>query len=308
MTKVAARNIYVLQKMNKLSLTASARTVAGAVFLVSGLAKALDADYFGSILVAYGADLLYYAAPPIVFTELLLGLALVFGVRPKLTATAAIAMVVVFTAVYTYGAIFIDIKNCGCFGRIPLLDTSPTITYIRNILLISALLVVAKSKHKSSADISPELLTVCMLMMFSGAFICGNTLRYPDRTGKADHFKPIAVSEHVLSKFVKTSPDSTYLVTIFSYTCPHCINSVGNIEQYERLGVVDKIIGLAVDNPDEERRFKEIFRPSFEIRNYPIEELAELSVEFPVSFMVQRDSVRWIIPGELPSAYFLKVR
>lgn len=277
---------------------------AGMIFLLSGLAKAFDADHFGNILAAYGFGQFYFAAPVIVFAELMVGLALIFDIVPRYTAFAGLMMIAVFTGAYSYGLIFADIRDCGCFGRITFLNSSPTGLYIRNSILAAALFFIARQRCAGNA--LPLIATASLCLAFTGGFICGNTFsRVSVRFGSDKIFAPIALAQHPLQKFIKTDRDSTYMVTVFSYTCPHCINSIGNIEQYERFGVVDAVIGLCVENTDAEAVFREKFQPKFRILNYPMDELSKLSYEFPISYIIRNDSITGMIPGEVPSAYFI---
>lgn len=280
------------------------RTVASVVFIVSGLAKAFDSDYFGNIMTSYGVDWFYGFAPLVVFAELLLGLALMFEVRTKYTAAAAAVLVLTFTVAYTYGVVVADVKDCGCFGHLKLTDSWPAAVYIRNAILLGGLIYVFVKSPSESHEMPAQVFYVSAGLVFAGAFICGNTfeqrIKYHRQT---DAFEPIALSQHPLHGIIDTSADSTYMVTVFSYTCPHCINSIGNIEQYERFGVVDRVIGVSVENPQAEVEFRRVFRPSFTILNHSIQEVAEITVNFPVSYFIKRDSVVGVITGEVPSAY-----
>ena len=280
------------------------RVFTGLVFIISGLAKAFDADHFGNILAAYGFEQLYFAAPVIVFAELMVGLALIFDIVPRYAAFAGIIMITVFTGAYSYGLIFAGIRDCGCFGRITFLNSSPTGLYIRNSILVAALFFIARQRYTVNALSFVAAASLCLI--FTGGFICGNTFsRVSIRFGSDKSFTPISLTQHPLRKFVKTSSDSTYMVTVFSYTCPHCINSIGNIEQYERFGVVDAAIGLCVENIDAEAVFRDKFQPKFRILNYPMDELTKLSYEFPTSYIIRNDSIVGMISGEVPSAYFI---
>lgn len=284
------------------------RVAIGIVFLVSGFSKAYDTDYFGSIMASYGIENLYVLAPLIILTELVLGLALIFGIYTRYATAFSMAMVLTLTTIYTYGHIFVDIKDCGCFGHISFMDGKPWLVYSRNILLLSGLAYIFQ-KHPSDTDTPLRLSIVCVntLVVFAGAFMCGNTFKWhSNRVWQPDTFEAIALSQHSLHDFVETSVDSTYMVTVFSYTCPHCLNSMGNIEQYEKAGIVDRVIGIAVENPDAEVEFHDVFTPSFIIKNYSFDSVSKLSTEFPISYFIKRDSIIGIMTGEVPSAYFLR--
>lgn len=282
------------------------RTVLGFAFVLSGLTKAFDVNHFSAILSSYGIDQLYLLSPVIIFAELLLGLSLIFDLRTKIAAGASTLMLLVFTIGYTYGNLVFDIKDCGCYGNIEFLKTSPLMVYIRNILLIGCSVWVYFQTSNSNKPISDFVYYATILIVFVVAFGCGYTFPHNIFKGsdKADSFDSIALSDHPLNKFITTSADSTYLVTVFSYTCPHCLNSMGNIEQYQNFNVVDKVIGIGLDSGDEQEGFRNILRPSFQILNYPEEQIIDLTLEFPTAFFIKNDSIIKIIQGEMPSAYF----
>ncbi|MDR0371204.1 MAG: hypothetical protein LBH80_05055 [Prevotellaceae bacterium] len=107
----------------------------------------------------------------------------------------------------------------------------------------------------------------------------------------------------ILKEFVSTSKDSTYLVFTFTYLCPHCMNSIENLNRYESSGSVDKVIGIALEDSIAEYRFKEIFKPEFSIRNYPAGTLFRLTNSFPVAYYIKNDSIMAELSGELPCSY-----
>lgn len=296
-----------LTRMNVNKYVLYIRVTIGAVFITSGIAKAADSDYFASLLTLYGADIFYWLAPFIIFIEFILGLALLFGLYTKISALATALLLILFTAGYSYGLLFLDIKNCGCFGRMQILPNSPIIFYIRNIVIFCGLIYVSiKSPHNSTGS-SMFTLLVCLSLTFSCAFICGNTFKWDRIHLKTlNKFEPIALSQHPLGHLIVTSADSTYMVTVFSYTCPHCLNSIGNMEQYAKFGIVDHTIGIALDNTAAEEEFKEYFHPSFCIYNYPFDTLSTLKVNFPTTFFIKHNYIIGVMSGEIPSAYFLR--
>lgn len=293
--------------MDKRFFVSFAKVAAGLVFIVSGLAKSFDSDYFGNIMISYGSDMLYGVAPFIVFLELVVGLALIFNIYPVYAACAGIVLIATFSLIYLYGLLFAGITSCGCFGRISFLDASPVSVFIRNGILSVTLAAVALADTSAKTrHVSLSVFAVAVCFMSVCAFICGNT--FVGKTisfhARRNVFKPTSLSEHILHEFVHADKDSTYMVTAFSYTCPHCLNSIGNMEQYERFGIVDRVIGLCVENEAEEAKFKKVFRPLFCIENHPLDEIMKISQELPVSYFIRNDSVVGVVSGEIPSAYF----
>ncbi|MDE6633666.1 MAG: DoxX family membrane protein, partial [Bacteroidaceae bacterium] len=283
------------------------RISVGIVFLVSGMAKAYDTNYFGGIMASYGIEELYVLAPLVIFAELLLGLSLAFGIYTRYAAALTMAMVLILSTIYAYGDNIVGVKDCGCFGRMPFISEIPWLVYFRNTLLFGCAAYIFRKNPTNDIPLQAHVYFTNVIVVFTGAFLCGKTFKW--RTNKMrqpERFEAVALSQHTLRNFVETSPDSTYMVTVFSYTCPHCLNSIGNIEQYEKNGIVDHVIGVAVENPTAEAEFNDVFHTSFPINTYPIEIVSKLSTEFPVSYFIKRDSIVGIMTGEVPSAYFLR--
>ncbi len=82
------------------------RILLGAIFLFSGVAKGLTPGEFTHQVAGYGIlgpRLSAVAAPALIVFEIVLGVALVCAVRPLLTATASIALLLVFIGIEAYG-------------------------------------------------------------------------------------------------------------------------------------------------------------------------------------------------------------
>lgn len=136
----------------------------------------------------------------------------------------------------------------------------------------------------------------CVIAFFSGY---SSRNLYYDKTNEGS--KPIAVSESPLNDLIVTHPDSTYLVFAFSYSCPHCLNSIANINEYEKLKVVDKVIGITrkkINHDD----FNQWFNPKFTIIEIATEKKM-IAKELPTSYYIRNDSIIQIYQGEMPCAF-----
>lgn len=278
----------------------------GVAFIFSGLSKAFAANYFGEILSSYGCEMFYWLSPIIILGELMLGLCLFWDVYPKWSAAVTAIVLICFTGIYMYGHLALGIKDCGCYGKVKFLNQSGVVFYIRNLLFLCGVLWVYSHSNSEPKPISKTIISGSSIILIVAAFVCGYTLSEPkgNTTIFAKSFQPITLVEHPLSRYIGTSADSTYLVTVFSYSCPHCINSMGNIEQFEKLKVVDKVIGLGVYNEVDAADFRKILIPSFGVTNYTVEQISDLTLEFPTTYFIRNDSIVNVIQGEVPSAYF----
>ncbi|GHT74108.1 hypothetical protein AGMMS50262_06430 [Bacteroidia bacterium] len=274
-------------------------SISGVIFLISGIAKSLDISVFSDTIASYGFENLRILSPLIILTEVFLGLLLIFHIRLKNTAFASTFVVILFTSIYSYGLIFKGIEDCGCFGKITALNTYPVFTFIRNALL-TGMLVYVWRESENKPIVNEWIIGTILLLMCLTAFMSGYTYR---NIGRNEKFKAIAIENSVLKEFITTSNDFTYLVFAFTYSCPHCLNSIENLKQYESSGVVDKVIGLASDDSVAEKRFREIFNPDFLIKNYPAETLFHLTNSFPQAYYIKNNSIVMKLSGELPCSY-----
>lgn len=106
----------------KQSLLLAARLLLGLIFLVSALAKFFSLAAFGESLSSFGlfssaiVPVLTYLLPTL---ELLLALALLFGVQVEKTAQLCAVLLVIFIAAAASAAISgVEVENCGCFGEL----------------------------------------------------------------------------------------------------------------------------------------------------------------------------------------------
>jgi len=281
--------------------------LVGIVFLVSGIGKAVAAYEFSQILTQYGFDALQYLAPLIIIVEITIGLLLFFYIRLKQTSLLALGFVTVLSLVFLYGLFFVNITDCGCFGHFTFLNTSPFFTIIRNLILTGILLFIffKSDKARKATDKSEIIIMTCILCAV--CFVTGYT--YVESNDNTTKYltKDIAIEKSELKDFFNPSKDSTYLVFAFSYSCPHCYNSIENLKQYERLKVVDKVIALTYHaDRTTVSRFNALFQPNFQINNYRPEQLLRLTNNFPVSYYIKHNAIKMEIRGLLPCGYLLR--
>ncbi|MTE28230.1 BT_3928 family protein [Winogradskyella ouciana] len=132
------------------------RILVGALFIISGFIKLNDPLGFSYKLQEYfGEDVLNmeflipYALLISVFVvvfEVVLGVFLLIGYKPKFTVYSLLAMIVFFTFLTFYSAYFDKVKDCGCFGDA--LKLTPWESFTKDvILLVLILILVYGLKH-----------------------------------------------------------------------------------------------------------------------------------------------------------------
>ncbi len=280
--------------------------ICGAIFTISGVMKALDSGAFARLLGEYGIPYFEYFAPVIIIVEILIGVMLMLRVWERPVALVSTFMVTIFTCGFTYGLFFHNIEDCGCFGQAEILNTSPVLLYVRNCLLLIMLIDITlhSPQNKLHSIFTPISSTLFATILVGGcimSFITGNTFRHIHSPYKVDNTpaKAVAIKDSPLRDLITTHPDSSYLVFAFTYKCPHCLNSIANLNNYETSRVVDRVIAIAKGDAQAETHFREQFNPTFRIINNA-KGLKSLTKDFPKSFYIVRDSIIVDFAGELP--------
>ncbi|MBV7268421.1 BT_3928 family protein [Winogradskyella luteola] len=126
------------------------RVFVGVLFIISGFIKLNDPLGFSYKLQEYfGEDVLNleflipYALLISVFVvvfEVVLGVFLLIGYKPKFTVYSLLAMIVFFTFLTFYSAYFDKVKDCGCFGDA--LKLTPWESFTKDIILLVLILIL----------------------------------------------------------------------------------------------------------------------------------------------------------------------
>ncbi len=277
----------------------------GLLFIISGYSKAADFNYFVAIINNYISNYAGLISFMIIIGELVIGLLFIFEIAIKYVSLVCIGLIIIFTAVYTYGITYLGVTDCGCFGKAQFINGSPVFLYARNLLIIIISILLYRSNANNSTRISLPTLIISIIMVSIGALLCGRFYNRPETLSNLDSTQ-IPLSEHPLNNYIKISPDSTYLIAVFSYDCPHCINSIGNLMQYKLSNHVDEIIGLCIENPTLRSEFNDFFHPNFRIIELPESEIYNITESYPKLYFIKDNTILRTITGEIPSAYFVK--
>lgn len=126
------------------------RVLVGVLFIISGFIKLDDPLGFSYKLEEYfGADVLNleffipYAlgiSVIVVVYELILGVFLLIGYKPKFTIWSLLLMILFFTFLTFYSAYFDKVKDCGCFGDA--IKLTPWGTFTKDVILLVLILIL----------------------------------------------------------------------------------------------------------------------------------------------------------------------
>jgi uncharacterized membrane protein YphA (DoxX/SURF4 family) len=129
------------------------RISVGLLFIFSGLIKANDPlgfsykleEYFEVFHIMFLNDLALTIAILLCALEMILGFALLIGVRAKQVAWGLLLIIIFFAFLTFYSAFFKVVQTCGCFGdAIPL---TPWQSFSKDVVLLLLILVIFFDKE-----------------------------------------------------------------------------------------------------------------------------------------------------------------
>ena len=268
-------------------------TALGLMFLFSAFAKAWDAEAFADMLLLYGPQWFSIGAPIIIMAEAVLGMALVLRVKTWWSAICADSFLIIVSAIFAYGVLVKGIQDCGCFGVFSKMFTGkPWVTFVRNALFIAISVPAILDSNREVRHLYPKI-CLTILVVAIACFICGLSMRKSYSLPKISQLKTTNHSKVMekLNEIYSFNSDSTYVVYLFSFTCPHCQNSFANVQQFQQFNVADKVVGIAIENPEAQERFYRIYKPEIDIITIPREQMERITNQLPIVMSIKDNSI-----------------
>lgn len=128
------------------------RWIVGAVFVFSGFVKGVDPlgtayklqDYFEAYGTEWANSLSLFLSIFLSSLEFAIGAALLINLLPKLTARILTIVMVFFTLLTFYDALYAPVPDCGCFGDAIKLTNWQT--FYKNLVLMVFVITVLFDK------------------------------------------------------------------------------------------------------------------------------------------------------------------
>ena len=154
------------------------RIIVGALFIFSGFVKLVDPigsqykfqEYFSESVLNM-EFLIPYALPfaiILIVAEILLGVMILIGYKPKTTVWSLLIITVIFLFLTWYSAYYNKVTDCGCFGDA--IKLTPWETFYKNVILI-ALIVVLLIKVELINPIFKGKIPKIITFLFLGIFL-----------------------------------------------------------------------------------------------------------------------------------------
>ena len=139
-----------------------ARILVGLLFIFSGLIKANDPlgfsykleEYFEVFHITFLNNLALSMAIVLCALEMILGFALLIGVRARQVAWGLLLLIIFFAFLTFYSAVFKVVQTCGCFGDAIVL--TPWQSFSKDLVLLLLILVLFKNREKISPLFTPK--------------------------------------------------------------------------------------------------------------------------------------------------------
>ncbi|MEX2395892.1 MAG: MauE/DoxX family redox-associated membrane protein [Balneolales bacterium] len=274
----------------KTKISTALALALGFLFIFSGVTKLLDVQSFVEMVSYYPlfsfASPLAMVIPPL---EILLGAALILLMNTQRLDQIASGVLVFFSAVYLYGYYSVGISDCGCFGALGFLDSSPTVVVLRNLTLIAASLFVWKTGtltfYSKKMKVKQYSLYTGAIIIFILAFISSNNplvKQDPVTQGLDIDISPIV-------EFANLEEDKTYVLFVYSMTCPACWNSVEVINEYKDSDMVDDVIGITYGSRAQVTEFNNNYNSKFTTYLVNRGLFQQLATVTPTTFLIENN-------------------
>jgi len=157
------------------------RIIVGVLFIISGLIKLNDPTGFSFKLEEYFSEgvlnmpaLVPFALAIAVFVvvfEVVLGVALLLGFKPKWTMWSLLLMIVFFTFLTFYSAYFNKVTDCGCFGDA--LKLTPWESFTKDVILLFFILILFFNQKHINSLLKPMPTALVVFVSYSLCLFMG---------------------------------------------------------------------------------------------------------------------------------------
>lgn len=183
-------------------LTYISRFFVGVLFIISGLIKANDTVGFSYKLEEYfSADVLnlefliplaLVMAAGICIFEIVVGVMVLIGARPKLANWLLMGMIVFFTFLTFYSAYFNKVTDCGCFGDA--IKLTPWGSFRKDIILLFfiSILFLGIQFINPMLNRKKENMLLAIVTFFCFAFVVHTYRHLP-----IEDFRPYAIGKNI---------------------------------------------------------------------------------------------------------------
>lgn len=166
-----------------ISIKEISRYISGLVFIFSGLVKGIDPmgsmykfiDYFTAFNLDALEPLAYILGVILCTSEVVIGFAILTGIRIRIAAWGLIIFMIGFTPLTLYLSIDNPVADCGCFGDA--IKMTNWQTFFKNIV-ISVFVIIVFANRKKYKTLSSAGIEWIPVIIFAAAFVLFTQYNY----------------------------------------------------------------------------------------------------------------------------------
>jgi uncharacterized membrane protein YphA (DoxX/SURF4 family) len=280
------------------------RIALGLTFLAAGFLKGLDPVELAHQVAGYGIVGPRFsavaAAPALIVFEIVLGIALVAGVRPLLVGLASVLLLLVFIGIEAYGILAGRTESCGCFGAY--FQRTPA-EVIGEDLLFVGLAVLAIRGLRGWAGMKPGRAAVVLLaaIVLSTTFVVASPfLPIDDYVTRLRAGRTLADLD--LAARMPELLQGRYLVALIDVTDPRAAEVASALDALASRPGAPAVVGLTPSTEQEIDAFRWTVVPAFEIRSVDRDVIKRLYRKLPRFFVLDSGRVAAVYDGAPPAA------
>jgi uncharacterized membrane protein YphA (DoxX/SURF4 family) len=279
------------------------RLALGLIFLAAGVLKGLDPAEFTHQVAGYGivgdrpASVL---APALIVLEILLGIALVAGIRPILGGLAALLLLLVFVGIEAYGMAAGRTESCGCFGAY--VQRTPA-EVIGEDLLFAGLALLAIVGLRDWVGMRPVRAAAVLIL---GAILAASFVVASPSLPIDDYVTRLRVGRTLadldLAARLPELLQGRHLVVLIDVTDPRAAEVAAGLGALAGRSGMPAVVGLTPSTEQEIDTFRWTAVPAFEIHRIDRDVIKRLYRKLPRFFVIDSGRVAAVYDGAPPGA------
>ena len=279
------------------------RVALGVVFLAAGFLKGLDPAEFVHQVAGYGLfgkQLSTVAAPALIVFEIVLGVALVAGVRPLVTGLASIMLLLLFIGIEAYGIAAGRTESCGCFGAY--VQRTPA-QVIGEDLLFVGLAVLAIAGLRGWAGTRPGRAAAVLVasIVLSVVFVVASpSLPIDDYVTRLRAGRSLADLD--LAARLPELLRGRHLIALIDVTDPRAAEIASALDALASRPGAPAVVGLTPSTEQEIDAFRWSVVPAFEVKSIDRAVIKRLYRRLPRFFILDSGRVAAVYDGAPPEA------
>ncbi len=281
--------------------------IVGAIFLVTGIVKALNSKSFIRHTARYGllsGKVVPETAIGFIGLECALGVALLLHEFPEWLVPGSIVLLLCLSALTIWATSSGRTEDCGCYGG--LLVVTPKQSILLNLgyilLLELAWLYPASNNHT----------TTWQWVLALVALVAGSTFGWQSREKPLVDFSRLKMGNRWNPNWLKDTPQDlqqgSYLVVFLTKNCPHCKKWVPLLNVMSTQKDLPNVLGILSLTNEEIEAFKAEHLVRFPIVRMDKLLFGYMANAFPTIVVVEEGVISNKLTGDIPKEFFDRIR